>query len=253
MWMHTVPYALVLPSCVAYAPARMSDNVRSRKGLSMPIDTAQNVGATFSLQSMLAARARSWDVLRDIASRIAPGMSEADAARVTKERLDAAGMQRIWHPSILRFGPNTLKTFRQRSAPDTRLGENDIFFVDLGPVFDGHEGDVGDTFVLGDDPVMHACAQAARDLFAITAAHWREGVTGKALYDFADAQATAMGWRLNHATKGHRVGDYPHAVHKAGNLGDLDAEPVPGLWILEIQIAHPELPLGAFYEDLLIA
>jgi len=219
----------------------------------MTVETAQNVGATFSRQAMLAARERSWAALADIASRIAPGMTEADAATIAAERLATAGMQRIWHPSILRFGPNTLKTFRQRSAPDTRLGENDIFFVDLGPVFDGHEGDVGDTFVLGDDPIMHACAQAARDLFDVTAARWREGVTGKALYDFADAQAMAMGWRLNHATKGHRVGDYPHAVHKAGNLGDFDGEPVAGLWILEIQIAHPALPIGAFYEDLLVA
>lgn len=219
----------------------------------MSLETAQNVGATFSRRSMLAARDRSWSALRDIASRIVPGMDETDAARVAQERLDAAGMQRIWHPSIIRFGPNTLKTFRQRSAPDTRLRNNDIFFVDLGPVFDGHEGDVGDTFVVGDDPTMHACAQAARDLFEVTAARWREGVTGKVLYAFADEQATAMGWRLNHETKGHRVGDYPHAVHKAGNLGDFDAAPVPGLWILEIQIAHPQRPIGAFYEDLLVA
>lgn len=219
----------------------------------MPTVTAQNVGKSFSLERMLQARERSWAALRDIASRITPGMTEPEAAAMAAERLAAAGMQRIWHPSIIRFGANTLKTFRQRSAPDTVLADNDIFFVDLGPVFDGHEGDVGDTFVVGNDATMHDCATAARTLFDITAAHWREGVTGVALYTFATEQAEAMGWRLNHATKGHRVGDYPHAVHKAGNLGDFDAAPVPGLWILEIQIAHPTLPIGAFYEDLLMA
>jgi Xaa-Pro aminopeptidase len=180
-------------------------------------------------------------------------MNEADAATLAKERLDAAGMQRIWHPSIVRFGANTLKTFRQPSAPGTVLQDNDIFFIDLGPVFDGHEGDVGDTFVVGDDADMHACANAARELFARTAARWREGVTGTALYAYADDEATAMGWRLNHETKGHRVGDYPHAVHKAGPLGQFDATPAPGLWILEVQIAHPSSPMGAFFEDLLIA
>jgi len=180
-------------------------------------------------------------------------MTEPDAAVLAKERLQAAGMDRIWHPSILRFGQNTLKTFRQRSAPDTVLGEDDIYFVDLGPVFDGHEGDVGDTFVLGDDPLKHACAEAARELFRRGEARWREGVTGVALYAYLSAEAQAMGWRLNHATKGHRVGDYPHAVHKAGTLGNFDAAPVPGLWILEIQIAHPDRPIGAFYEDLLVA
>ena len=28
-------------------------------------------------------------------------------------------------------------------------------------------------------------------------------------------------------------------------------DPADGLWILEIQIAHPTRPIGAFYEDLL--
>ncbi|SKB54651.1 M24 family metallopeptidase [Luteibacter sp. 22Crub2.1] len=219
----------------------------------MPAATAENVGRKFDLARMLGARERAWTALRDIASRIRPGMTEPEAVQLAKERLEAAGMDRIWHPSILRFGANTLKTFRQRSAPDTVLGENDIYFVDLGPVFDGHEGDVGDTFVVGDDPVMHACAAASRELFARGEARWREGVTGVALYDYVSAEADAMGWRLNHATKGHRVGDYPHAVHKAGNLGDFAGAPVPGLWILEIQIAHPTLPIGAFYEDLLMA
>jgi Xaa-Pro aminopeptidase len=219
----------------------------------MPIPTAENVGADFSRERMFAARERSWMALRDIAARILPGMNEADAATLAKEHLDAAGMQRIWHPSIVRFGANTLKTFRQPSVPDAILQDNDIFFIDLGPVFDGHEGDVGDTFVVGDDADMHACANAARELFTRTAARWREGVTGTALYAYADDEATAMGWRLNHETKGHRVGDYPHAVHKAGPLGQFDATPAPGLWILEVQIAHPSSPMGAFFEDLLIA
>jgi len=219
----------------------------------MPIPTAENVGADFSRERMFAARERSWTALRDIAARILPGMNEADAATLAKEHLDAAGMQRIWHPSIVRFGANTLKTFRQPSVPGAILQDNDIFFIDLGPVFDGHEGDVGDTFVVGDDADMHACANAARELFTRTAARWREGVTGTALYAYADDEATAMGWCLNHETKGHRVGDYPHAVHKAGPLGQFDATPAPGLWILEVQIAHPSSPMGAFFEDLLIA
>jgi Xaa-Pro aminopeptidase len=224
-----------------------------RLAATMPIPTAENVGAAFSRERMLAARERSWAALRDIAGRIVPGMSETDAAALAKERLDAAGMQRIWHPSIVRFGANTLKTFRQPSAPDAVLRADDIFFIDLGPVFDGHEGDVGDTFVVGNDPRMHACAAAARELFARTEARWHEGVTGSALYAYAEDEATAMGWCLNHETKGHRIGDYPHAVHKAGSLGRFDATPAPGLWILEIQIAHPVLPIGAFFEDLLVA
>ena len=61
-----------------------------------------------------------------------------------------------------------------------------------------------------------------------------------------------MGWELNFDLPGHRVSDFPHAIYKAGALGDLDTQPRTGLWILEIQIAHPTRPFGAFYEDLLI-
>ena len=77
-------------------------------------------------------------------------------------------------------------------------------------------------------------------------------VTGEALYRFAKDRAEAKGWRLNWEVKGHRVSDFPHAIYKAGALGDFDGVPVSGLWILEIQIAHPTRPIGAFYEDLLI-
>jgi hypothetical protein len=43
----------------------------------------------------------------------------------------------------------------------------------------------------------------------------------------------------------------PHAVHRGGDLGDFEHCPNAGLWILEIQIAQPSKPYGAFYEDLL--
>ena len=119
-------------------------------------------------------------------------------------------------------------------------------------VFDGHEGDVGDTFVVGHAPERQACADAARTLFDEVARTWRsDGLSGRALYDFASERAQAMGWRFNHAIKGHRLGDFPHSVHKGGDLGTLDGAPSPGLWVREIQIAHPSEPFGAFYEDLL--
>lgn len=59
--------------------------------------------------------------------------------------------------------------------------------------------------------------------------------------------------RLNQNIKGHRVCDFPHAIYKAGSLGDFGLCPSTGVWILEIQIAHPTRPFGAFYEDLLIS
>src|SRR6185312_2039442 len=160
---------------------------------------------------------RSWAALQAIRARMQPGISEPEAVALAHEVFAELGSERLWHRPLIRIGRNTTKGFREPSEPGVRLGENDSYFIDLGLVFDGHEGDVGDTFVVG-----HAAQRAA-----------------------------AMGWRFNQAIKGHRVSDFPHAIHHGGDLGDLDRVPASGLWILEIQLAHPSEPCGAFHEDLL--
>lgn len=202
---------------------------------------------------MAHARAMTWKAVEQIAAAIRPGMRESEANARGKAILQVLGMDRIWHPVLIRFGENTLRTFKEPSEGDPVLGANDIFFVDLGVVWGRHEGDAGATFVTGDDPEMLLCAQAAKTVFDEVKAHWRStGCSGIALYDYAAERARAHGWRLNVDIKGHRVSDFPHAIYKAGNLGDFDAAPAAGLWILEIQIAHPTRPFGAFYEDLLM-
>jgi len=218
----------------------------------MTTPSREAVGQRFDHDLMQHARERTWAALHGIRERMRPGISEDEAKLEATEVFRELGFERLWHPVLIRIGPNTTKTYRQRSDPSVRLGENDSYFIDLGLVFDGHEGDVGDTFVVGHAPEQQACADAARALFSEVADAWRsQGLSGQALYAFAGERAAAMGWRLNHAVKGHRVSDFPHAIHKAGDLGDLEASPASGLWILEIQIAHPSEPFGAFYEDLL--
>ena len=211
------------------------------------------VGAAFSLPAMVRARDLTFEAVRRIAAEIRPGVTEAQGHEIAQRVLEAMGMERLWHRNVIRFGPGTLETFFGDFSPDYVLQANDIFYVDLGVVWDGHEGDAGDTFVVGDDPEMAACAEAARTLWRDVASRWRdEELSGPELYAYAQRRAETMGWRLNWEVKGHRVSDFPHAIYKAGALGDFEAAPTTGLWILEIQIAHPTRPIGAFYEDLLI-
>lgn len=210
------------------------------------------VGPAYSLEGMLHAKRMTWKAIAEMAKRIKPGMSESAARASGLNVLKELGMDRIWHPLLIRFGENTLKTFKQRSEGDPILGDNDIYFIDLGVVWDRHEGDSGATFTTGDDPEMQACAMAAKTLFDLVHDYWKtRKVAGPELYRYAEEQATAMGWMLNLDIKGHRVSDFPHAIYRAGDLGVFDACPTAGLWILEIQIAHPSRPFGAFYEDLL--
>lgn len=218
----------------------------------MTMPSREAVGPHFDPARMQHAREKTWAALHDIRERMRPGISEDEAKAEAMDVFRTLGFERLWHPVIIRIGANTTRTYRQPSDPGVRLGENDSYFIDLGLVFDGHEGDVGDTFVVGHAPQRQACADAARTLFGEVAGAWRtHGLNGQALYAFAGERAEAMGWRFNHAIKGHRVSDFPHSIHKGGDLGDLEATPSGGLWILEIQIAHPSEPFGAFYEDLL--
>jgi Xaa-Pro aminopeptidase len=211
------------------------------------------VGEHYSLDAMQHARTMTWNAVDAIAAEVRPGMAESEANALALRILKDLGMDRIWHPVLVRFGENTLRTFKQRSNGDPVLADNDIFFIDLGAVWAKHEGDAGATFVCGDDPDMHACAEAARTIYNEVEQHWRTtGCAGIALYGYAAQRADAHGMRLNIDIKGHRVSDFPHAIYKAGDLGDFDATPAAGLWILEIQIAHPTRPFGAFHEDLLI-
>lgn len=212
----------------------------------------ENVGQHFSRENLLKARDRSVHAVTAIAKKMTVGIREAEAKTMGKQTLIELGMEKEWHPTLIRIGKNTLNTFKQASDPTVILQPNDIFFIDIGPVFHGHEGDAGATFTVGNDPDMIACAKAAEILFHAVKQKWQtEKLTGKALYAYAEKTAHEMGWELNLSTPGHRVGDFPHAIHQADRLARIDFTPAPDLWILEIQIRHPTRPFGAFYEDIL--
>ena len=218
----------------------------------MNAPSKEAVGASYSIDSMRHAQAMTWRAIEQLSQQIRPGILESQARELGKQVLADLDMQRIWHPLLVRFGANTLKTFKQRSDGDPALAENDIFFIDMGAVWQGHEGDAGATFTTGSDPQMAACASAAKALFERVQLRWKtEKVVGLELYRYAQEQARDMGWELNLSIKGHRVSDFPHAIHRGGDLGDFEHYPNEGLWILEIQIAHPSKAYGAFYEDLL--
>lgn len=213
----------------------------------------ERTGEHFSLEKLLEARRRTREALQDIAAAIRPGMVEEDAVQLATDMLKERGMRRGWHKILVRFGANTLKNFSEASEPGTVLRDDDIFFIDIGPVFDGYEGDAGQTFVVGNDPEMARCARDAREVFRIVHDKWRrEGLTGQELYAFAAKTAADLGWELNLKMDGHRLSDFPHNVYHAGTLADVPFRPSANLWVLEIQIRHPGKAYGAFFEDLLL-
>ncbi len=179
-------------------------------------------------------------------------MTEEDGVAVLRRVLREDGLLQEWHGANLRFGANTRLAYDARSEPGVVLGENDIFFIDIGPVWRDCEADGCDTFVIGNDPEMHRIAADARAVFETLRSRWlMDGLTGEGIYRAAAEESKSRGWLLDPLLTGHRVSDFPHAAHHDGALADAAFVPSPNLWILEIQLRHPARPFGAFYEDLL--
>lgn len=211
------------------------------------------IGPSFTIEQQLDVRARTHRAVHTIAARVTPGMVEEDAVAMARGILGEMNMRKGWHRVIVRFGPNTTKDFEAPSDPGVVLGENDIYFVDIGPVHEGCEGDAGDTFVVGVDPEHHRAKRDVRTLWDDVRNQWFDkGLTGRELYDHATQAATDLGWRLNLDLSGHRLSEFPHEAHYDGSLADADLRPQANLWVLEIAIAHPERNFGAFYEDILL-
>jgi len=221
----------------------------------MNSEMLEKTGPNFSVPALMAARRKTQEAVRLIGEQIKPGMSEEEAHHLARETLTRLGSTTGWHKILIRFGPNTIKDFPESSDTTVRLRDNDIFFIDIGPIWDGTEGDGGNTFVIGQaaDPDMRRCADAAKQVFNLVRQQWlSSGMTGKELYDFAQQTTAGLGWVLNMGLTGHRLGDFPHKAYYDGTLARVLIHPAPNLWILEIQIRHPTKPFGAFFEDLLL-
>jgi Xaa-Pro aminopeptidase len=210
-------------------------------------------GEKFSVERLMDVRARTRKAVHLIADQVEVGMVEEAAKAMARDTLTGLGMRRGWHHIIVRFGPNTTKDFMERSEPGIVLGADDIFFIDIGPIYEDTEGDAGDTFVVGSDPDHHRAKRDAREIWNRVRAKWfADGTTGRELYEFATQTTESLGWKLNMDLSGHRLSDFPHSAHYDGPLAEVDFRPNPNLWVLEIAIIHPDGGFGAFYEDLLL-
>jgi len=212
----------------------------------------EKTGEKFSLSALLEAREKTFAALDRISAAICPGMSEEQASKLAADILKEMGSEKFWHRAYVRFGKNTLKGYGEPSDPGIVLLANDIYFLDIGPVWGGHEGDAGATYVTGNDPDMLKLKKDVVKIFEIVRSYWKDtNATGEGLYQYAAKVAQERGWILNLKIDGHRLSDFPHALYSKVGLGEFLEPPSPHLWVLEIQIRHPEREIGAFYEDIL--
>ncbi len=218
----------------------------------------EGLGEKFNLDDYLKSQQKTRKLVQDFSQFMVPGIRESEAKSLLEEFMDASGIETRWHPTKLRMGPNTVKNFRDNSE-EAILQTSDIYFVDIGPVYFGHEGDYGETFVMGEDngrdekiKRLKDLQRATRSIFESTKSEWRDRkLTGAELYNFAAREAKNLNLKLNSNMYGHRLGDFPHAIHSREKLGNLDYSPAENLWILEIHLIDENINRGAFFEDLL--
>lgn len=202
------------------------------------------VGPQFNEKLFDQARQKGWELLHTLSSQVTEGMTESELLNLSKKH----SVEKWWHPTKIRFGMNTQRSFREPSEEGIKIKNGDLFFLDLGPVFEGHEADVGQTFRLGDPNFKNPAEEVFHELKIL----WvKDSLQGVALYEAACELAEKRGLLFNLKMGGHRLGDFPHALHHKGSLKDFEQVPQKERWILEVHLIERDHSMGYFFEDLL--
>ena len=211
------------------------------------------VAENFDVAKQDEAQRVTWQVLHMVAAQVRPGHRVQDLRALLTGALATHQVEKMWHPPQLRLGKSTRLGFGLPAVDDAPLAQDDIFFVDIGPIVAGYEGDCGETFALGDNTEMQRCAADAKRVHGEGLALWRRTrCTGEALYTWAGARARELGWDLAlQEADGHRIGDLPHHRFFEGNLAGRSYVPEGDRWIFEVQLLERNGCFGAFYEDTL--
>jgi len=199
------------------------------------------------------ARDLTWKAVREIKELIKPGMTEQEAIKLANQYFASQGVRKFWHKTHIRFGSSTVLSFDDAYQESVVLKSEDIFYIDVGPVWGNIEGDCGETFVIGENPDFIKISRDVKTLFAKVREYWRDNSpSGVNIYEYANKLVLQMGYVLHPSyVKGHRLSEFSHFKYTKEGIGHLEFTPSPERWVLEFQICHPSMKFGAFYEDLL--
>ena len=174
------------------------------------------------------------------------------------------GIKKYWHKRIVRAGANTLKPYKEN--PENLIIKNDdILFIDFGPIFDEWEADFGRTYVLGNDKIKHKLRKDISMAWTDCKRYYdsNKNLTGAELYQYALLTAEKYGWEFGGEIAGHLIGHFPHEklekedktnyIHPENKvmLSEKDKSGNSRDWILEIHFIDRNLKIGGFFEQLM--
>jgi Xaa-Pro dipeptidase len=228
-----------------------------------PMEISKEGLAAALLDAQLKAQALFVEI--EAESLIRPGVAESEineSVYALAERM--YGISRYWHKRIVRAGRNTLAPYDE-NPPDLTVSEDDIVFLDLGPVFEEWEADFGRTYVVGNDPLKRKLCRDIEEAFAKGKRHFEEhpDITAAELYGFAQHLAEQAGWEYGGPIAGHLIGVFPHEkiandkislyVHPKNHMRmrTPDTYGRERHWIFEVHFVDRAREIGGFYEELL--
>ena len=197
---------------------------------------------------------------------IVAGKSEKQlATEVVELGLKKFGITDHWHKKIVRSGANTMAIYRE-NPPDRIIQEDDILFLDFGPIVEGYEADLGRTYVLGNDPTKLKLKNDVEKAWYEMQAwiHNEKKLKASDIFDCAVEKAKEYGWTFTGDIAGHIVGKFPHEQPSDPKSWELDIHPEnqndiflldangnKRNWILELQFIDKGLEIGRYFEQLL--
>jgi len=179
--------------------------------------------------------------------------------------LNRFGIEKHWHKKIVRTGKNTLAIYPD-NPPNRIIEKDDILFIDLGPIVDGYEADIGRTYVLGKNPRKLKLKNDVEAAWYDIQDWYQQHTTLKAseFFQYTAKKAEEFGWQFGGEIAGHIVGEYPHEQPSDPKSLELDIHPenhndmfLPDAngnerhWILELQFIDRKNELGGYFEQLL--
>ena len=220
-----------------------------------------------TLKNLIEAEKKAQQLFNEIENRniLIAGNSENKINELIFElAFEMFGIKKYWHKRIVRCGKNTLYPYNE-DPENLILKNDDILFLDFGPVFEEWEADFGRTYVIGNDSYKNKLRDDIESA-------WLEGkdyfnskskITGAQLYAYCNELAKKYGWEFGGEIAGHIVGQYPHEklekedktnyIHPDNhtNMFDLNKKGEKKHWILEIHFVDKEKEIGGFFEQLL--
>src|SRR5271170_4352878 len=151
---------------------RLTHGSDSCEGTGMTVGTLNESDRRTALEETERKALSLFDAIEE-AGFVRAGRTEREVERdIFELALSRFGIEKHWHKRVVRAGANTLTTYHD-NPPDRIIEPDDTVYLDLGPVFEDWEADIGRTYALGGAGEKQRLVEDLDRVFARVQKHYR--------------------------------------------------------------------------------